>query len=138
MEKKKSGPELRRHARLDADYLIRYEAGSGMREVHVTNIKNISAGGAKFLVGEVLHEDQVIRLSILIPLLEKTVKTEASVLRFRRTRKKSIYSVAVRFIGISPDDQGVINAFVESLVREKDAPFVQKLSEMVKKNEAKS
>ncbi len=114
-EKKKKIENLRRHKRMDADYLIRYKAGEEGENPRITNIKNISAGGAKFLTGEILDESATVVVTVLIPPLEKSFQTQAKVLRVRRTRRKFIYSVAVRFVDISPQDQETLNQFVETL-----------------------
>lgn len=119
-EKKKKIEDLRRHRRLDADYLIRYQAGSEGENPRITNIKNLSAGGAKFLTGEILDESATVVVTILIPPLEKSFQTRARVLRVRRTRRKFIYSVAVRFTDISPEDQTALNRFVETLEEDAD------------------
>lgn len=131
-EKNKKSDNLRQHKRLDADYLIRYQAGEDGESPRITNIKNISAGGAKFLTGEVLNESSTVVVTVLIPLLEKSFQTHAKVLRVRRTRRKFIYSVAVRFTDISPQDQATLNRFVEAL-EEDDKKFLEELVVTVSK-----
>ncbi|HLD69673.1 MAG TPA: PilZ domain-containing protein [Candidatus Omnitrophota bacterium] len=115
MPKKSSGTEARRHKRLNADYLLKYETNEIGEGPKITNIKNISAGGMKFLTKEIIPETSSIQVNILIPPLEKSFQACASVLRVRRLKRRLIYSVAVRFTDIRQKDQDVLDEYVKSL-----------------------
>jgi len=110
-----SKENVRKHKRLNADYLLKYEAGGFGQNPQITNIKNISAGGMKFLTSEAIPETATLNVSVLIPPLEKSFMAHARVLRVRRLKKRLIYSVAVRFTDISKEDQSVLDDYVKSL-----------------------
>lgn len=112
---KRSGAEARLHQRLDVNYLLKYEAGASAKEPAITNIKNISAGGMKFLSREVIPETATINVNVLIPPLERSFQAQATVLRVRRLKKRLIYSVAVRFTDISQKDQKTLDEYVKAL-----------------------
>ncbi len=121
--KKFKATNSRRFKRLSADYLLKYEPGRKGDESKITNIKNISAGGAKFLTKEVLEEASTIRVSILVPPLEKSFQANARILRVRSLKSRFLYTVAVQFTDITPEDQTTLNTFIEDLSSDSAAGF---------------
>ena len=118
--KKNRFVNLRRYKRLSVDFLIKYETNSHT-EPRITNVKNLSAGGVKFLTRELIPEASILKVNLLVPPLEKIFHANAIVLRLRRLKKRLIYSVAVSFTNISAQDKEVINQFVENLSEAGDA-----------------
>lgn len=113
-----AGQNRRRHKRLDAHFLLKYETRTPGTSPRITNIKNISAGGAKFLTQESFPPSATIQVNILIPPLERSFPAKAKIIRVRRHKRKFIYSVAVEFTGIEPKDQEALNQFVETIKAE--------------------
>jgi c-di-GMP-binding flagellar brake protein YcgR len=111
----------RQYKRLNAVYLVKYQVRGAGDQPRLTNVKNISAGGLKFVAKEFLPQEAIIKLNILVPGLERTLEAAAQVLRVRRSREGFIYSVAVKFIEISSDDQWALNQFIEDLAKDKEA-----------------
>lgn len=124
MGHKKRASNSRQHKRINADFLLKYEQDEGKVEPRITNIKNVSAGGVKFLTREMLPENSSIYVNVLIPPLEKSFPARARILRVRRLRKRFIYSVAVRFTDINQNDQQSLNDFVETLAQDTETRFV--------------
>lgn len=113
----------RRYKRLNADYLLKYEPGQRGDQSRITNIKNLSAGGAKFITKDLLEESSTIRVSVLVPPLEQSFQANAKILRVRRLKSKFIYTVAVQFTDIKPEEQSILNTFIEDLSGDPTAGF---------------
>lgn len=113
--KKVQAGQPRQYKRLYTDYLVRYETDVSGEPPHITNIKNLSAGGLKFLTKEPLRENATIKVVLLIPSLERPFRAQGRIVRVRRLKKRMIYSVAITFTDISAVDREVINRYVEDL-----------------------
>lgn len=120
----------RKFQRLDADFLLKYEVG-GKGSPQITNIKNLSAGGLKFLSKEALPELANVKVELLIPPLEKAFQAMAKILRVRRLRKRLIYSIAVHFENLSAKEQEVLDQFVETVSTDDAVDFSIKKAQIV-------
>ncbi|MFZ5803121.1 MAG: PilZ domain-containing protein [Candidatus Omnitrophota bacterium] len=115
LRKKQQTKNTRAFKRLNAYYLLKYDASGNAQVSHLTNIKNISAGGAKFFSEKALREQDLLKLHVLIPPLEKSFHAEARILRVRKMKKYLHYSVAVCFVNIRPEDQKAVDDYIENL-----------------------
>ncbi|MDD5217324.1 MAG: PilZ domain-containing protein [Candidatus Omnitrophica bacterium] len=116
--KKARTDHARQYKRLYTDYLVRYETDASGEPPHITNIKNLSAGGLKFLTKEPLQENATIKVVLLIPSLERPFRAQGRIVRVRCLKKRMIYSVAITFTDISPTDRDVINRYIEELAED--------------------
>jgi len=121
MGQKYSAKNARQFKRLKAFYLVKYQVSGKGDAPRLTNVRDISAGGVKFLTEESLPEDASIKLSILVPTLQRTLEAKAKILRVSRGKEGITYSVAVKFTDISGEDKLALNQFVEDIARDKDA-----------------
>lgn len=116
--KKVKTKDQRQHKRLNAIYLVKYVTGRPNEPPKIRNIRDVSAGGVKFISDHELEAGSVIRVNVLVPPLVRSFSAQAKVLRVNRAHKKNlVYSVAVQFINISEEDKVVLNNFVESIMR---------------------
>ncbi len=115
--------DARRHKRVRLVYLVRYQV-SGKGEPRIANIRDISAGGLRFMASEKVPEASVLDLSVYLPPLGRAVEATAQVLRVRRAKKGLLYYVAVRFLELNHADCEAINEFAEDIARDKDARFL--------------
>ena len=121
MAKKTKIQNTRKHKRLQAYYLVKYLVKGGGDEPRITNVKDISAGGLKFLAKEFLPEEASLTVNVLIPPLKTPLEAKAKVLRVRKEKKGVTYSVAVRFTEISEHLKSSLNQFIETLAEDKQA-----------------
>lgn len=123
-KKKKSVTQnSRQHKRLKAAFLVKYQTGIMGEEARITNIKDISAGGARFLTREMLPASGKIKVNVLAQPLGRSFEAEARVLRMRRNKRTFIYSVAVQFTNISEKDKAQLNQFIESVANDAQTSF---------------
>lgn len=113
----------RRFKRFRADFLVKYHVDR-KGEAHVTNARDIGAGGLRFWADREIPESSVLSVSIYIPPLDKKVDALAQVRRVRKARNGLMFSVAVSFLELKKEDRDAINEFAESLSKEKGAEFL--------------
>lgn len=121
--KKFKAQNSRRHKRFHADFLVKYQIGD-KGEARITNARDISAGGLRFLTDEPVPESTLINVSVYLPPLERTVEALAQVLRTRKVKKGFFYYVAVQFLDLNQLDREAINEFAESLSHDEEASFL--------------
>ena len=117
---KKNFSDKRKHKRLKAAYLVKYETGYAGEAPRITNIRDISAGGMRFLTKDILSESAVIKLKVMAPPAGRVFDASARILRVRRANRNFVYSVAVNFVNISAKDREDLEIFIEDMARHED------------------
>lgn len=124
----------RRHKRLKADYLVKYQMPGSEEGPFVSNIKDISAGGVKFWTERALPEGALIQINVLLPPLDKELRALGRIVRVRSVKDAPMDYVAVNFIELDLDAQTALNDFIEytaTLAIAKDLidfhPFVKRV-----------
>ncbi len=112
--------DKRKHKRLKAAYLVKYETGRLGEDPRITNIHNISAGGIRFLTQDILPESSAIQLKVMAPPDGRSFDAEARILRVRRANRHFIYSVAVNFVNMAFKDRDALESFIEDVSRHED------------------
>ena len=113
----------RRYKRFRSDFLVKYVIDR-KGEAHVTNARDIGAGGLRFWTDREIPESSILSVSIYIPPLGRTVDAVAQVCRVRKAKGGMMLSVAVSFLDLKKEDREAINEFAESLSRDKGAEFL--------------
>ncbi len=121
----------RKHPRLNVSYLVKYEIKGHGEQPHITNIKDISKGGLRFLAHEPLPHNGMIKVNILVPPLERVLEANAQIVRVRRGKVGVLYYVAVSFLEMSQDDQEVIQQLVENVSKTGNADITINQAEVV-------
>lgn len=121
--KKFKARNSRRFKRFRADFLVKYHVDK-KGEAHVTNARDISAGGARFWSDRAIPESSVVNISIYVPPLGRAIEALAQVRRVTRIRKGLTFSVAVSFLDIKQQDREALNNFAETLSKEKGAELL--------------
>lgn len=114
-KKKVTAPNSRRFKRLRTEYLVKYQIPGAEGPAQVSNMKDLSAGGLKFWTETYIPEATLLRVSFIVPPLERTVETLSRVIRVRQAKNVPIYYIAVRFIEIPEDAKEALDVFIESL-----------------------
>jgi len=112
--------DKRKNKRLKAAFLVKYETGRVGESAKITNIRDISAGGMRFMTREILQESAVIKVKVMAPPDGRVFDADARILRVRRANRKFIYSVAVHFENISASDRAALDGFIEDAASHAD------------------
>ena len=117
---KKNFLDRRRNKRLKTAYLIKYETSRAGLAPRITNIRDISAGGMRFLTKDILAESSVIKVKVMAPPDGRVFDAEARILRVRRANRNFVYSAAVNFVNISAKDRDDLESFSEDMAQHED------------------
>lgn len=121
--KKGGGRDTRRFKRFRISYLVKYQI-NGKGEPRITNARDIGAGGLKFWTKEEIPASSLLKVSVFLPPLERTMEAEAKVLRVRKIKGQFVYSVAVSFLDVKEVDRAALQDFAETLSKDKDGRFL--------------
>ena len=121
--KRNRGRNTRRFKRFRISYLVKYQI-NGKGEPRITNARDIGAGGLKFWTKEEIPAASLLKVSVFLPPLERTMEAEARVLRVRRVKGQFVYSVAVSFMDVKGEDREALQDFAEALSKDKDGRFL--------------
>ena len=135
--KKVKTKDQRRFKRMRLSYLVKYQV-NGKGEPRITNARDISAGGIKFWTKEDIPESSLLKVTIFLPPLDRSVEALAQVLRIRRMKDQFIYYAAVSFLDIREEDREEISAFADSLSKDKSGRFLIDHANIVVRNPSKS
>lgn len=119
-QKKVKTKNSRRFKRIRAAYLVKYQV-NGKGEPRITNARDISAGGLRFWAEEKIPVSSVLKISVYLPPLARSVEGMAQVLRVRRSKEGFVYYVAVSFLDLNQKDREEISQFAEAISKDKDA-----------------
>ena len=112
--------DKRKNKRLKAAFLVKYETGRAGEPSRIMNIRDISAGGMRFMTKDILPESSVIKVKVMAPPDGRVFDADARILRVRRANRHFIYSVAVIFENISSSDREALNLFIEDAANHAD------------------
>lgn len=118
--KKHKIPNTRRFKRIHFAYLVKYQI-NGKGEPRITNARDISAGGMRFWATEQIPNNAVLKVSIFLPPLNRSVEALARVLRTRKSKEGVITYVAVNFLDLKEEDREALSEFAETLSKDQDA-----------------
>jgi len=112
--------DKRKNKRLKAAFLVKYETGREGEASRIMNIRDISAGGMRFMTRDILPESAVIKVKVMAPPDGRVFDADARILRVRRANRHFIYSVAVIFENISAKDREALDHFIEDAASHSD------------------
>jgi len=121
--KKIRARNVRRFKRFRADFLVKYHVDR-KGSAHITNARDISAGGVRFWTDRQIPESSVLEVSIYLPFLRRAVDALAQVRRVRRIKGGLLFNVAVSFLDIKQEDREAIAEFAEGLSKDEDAELL--------------
>ena len=137
MTMKEKAKNTRQYKRLHVAYLVKYQI-NGKGEPRITNAKDISAGGLRFWTTENIPQNSLLKVSIYLPPLERSVEGLAKVLRIRKSKEGLVYYVAVSFLELKQEDREALAQFAETLSKDKDAQLFMDHADLVIRKKGKS
>lgn len=117
-----SGPEKRKHDRLRSFFLVRYrrlDQGPHAEE-KITNVRNISEGGALVTTYETLPVSSTIHIRINLPGRETPVESYAKIMRcVKASETEEVYHVGICFLDLRDEDRLEISKHVELAINDR-------------------
>ena len=126
------GENHRQHDRLKGLFLVKYHSEEAGQEPKITNVRDISAGGLRFVTKELLNSGTAIKVSLLIPALNKSFDAKATILRVQKQKKGLYYSTALRFDDLSSTEEEVINSYIKQLALDQMSMSINEATVTVK------
>jgi len=133
--KKYKAENARRFKRLKADYLIKYQPSHAEGDPSISNIKDISANGLRFLTENFFPEGTALVVSVHIPPIDRTLTTTARVVRVRSAGSEGLYYMSVRYVDLFAEDQALLDDFIERLAKDRQASFMVDHAQNVKRQQ---
>ena len=124
----------RKFKRLKASYLIKYQIAGSTQEPFLANIKDLSAGGIRFWSDHFLQEGALLKFSLWVPPIERTLEGLIRIVRVRQAKGRMVYYMATRFLEIAAADQAALNNFIEKLAANPDTQDLIENESIVKRS----
>ncbi|MBI1883470.1 MAG: PilZ domain-containing protein [Chlamydiae bacterium] len=119
-EEKRS--HFRRYFSEEERYLIEYKvAGKFFAKKEVALTLNLSASGLLFRATHITPVNTLLKVSLQLPHLKKTIPLQARVARIEPTHKEGIYNIAIHYIQILDADRALIDKFCTEQVPKKNS-----------------
>jgi c-di-GMP-binding flagellar brake protein YcgR len=122
--------------RVRAFAIIKYSiTGDPAHSKTVVNPRNISAGGALFMVNKKLSKGTIMDIELYLPPLKDFFSIVASVVDSSRIDKSRKYWTRIKFTAIAQEDRRSISAYIEDLANDPEASrYLDKKGLMFKRN----
>ncbi len=134
--KKYKMKNTRQFKRLLVPYLVKFKVAGSQDDFSISNLKDISAGGAKFWTENPLSEETLLNVQLCIPPIDSEFETIARVVRVRQVQDSGIFYIAIRFLEIPEPAQKALNDFIEEVSENREAsryvdhkPIVQRIAQ---------
>ena len=124
MLQKYKASDARRHKRMMANYLIKFQEAGSAEAPFVANIKDISAGGVRFWTDQFFPEGTLLKISMLIPPIDLVMETIGKVVRVRLSQDGTYFYMGISFIEIRAHEQISLNEFIENLAKSRKSKFL--------------
>lgn len=116
--------DSRRHKRMTANYLIKFQEAGSQEDPFLANIKDLSAGGVRFWTEHFFPEGTLLNISMLIPPIDLVMSTLGKVVRVRLAQDGTFFYMGVSFIEIRAHEQIALNEFIENLSQSRKSRFL--------------
>ncbi len=92
-------------------------------EWNIVALKDLSAGGALFYYSKYLGLGSLLDLKIYLPKSMSTINCVGKVTRIEQFKPTSVFTIAIKFIGIGEQEEEAINTTVEEYLEYKIKNF---------------
>lgn len=112
-----SGPERRRHPRIDARFIVSYRILEEVNNVDITQTKNLSLGGMLLTTNRRFNLGTNLALEIRLPFDPNPIMIIAKVLDSREISKDLIYDTRLMFLAIDERHRNVVRETVDYYIK---------------------
>jgi hypothetical protein len=108
-----SGPEKRKHPRIEARFIVSYRILEDNDIVDVSQTKNLSLGGMLLTTNKKFSPSTHLAIEIRLPFDPNPIMLIAQVLESKEIIKDLIYDTRLQFLGVDEKHRNVINKTID-------------------------
>lgn len=118
----------RQYLRIPASWPIKWEEERTQAEMpRLTSTKDVSAGGVRVEVREMIPVGSRIRVEVHVPPLQRSIGAQAQVVRCLLVKGGS-FELGIRFVQIDPQDQAALNEAIRRFTNPQEIAKQEKRS----------
>lgn len=114
---KYTGPERRKHQRINARFMVSYRLLDEVNRVDATQTKNLCLGGMLLTTNKQFQPGTKLILEIRLPFYSNLVTIIAEVQESREITKDLIYDTRLSFLAIDEKHKSTINQTVDHYLK---------------------
>jgi len=112
-----SGPEKRKHPRVEGRFVVSYRILDEINNVDISQTKNLSLGGMLLTTNKQFERGTNLALEIRLPFDPNPIMLIARVLESREITKNLIYDTRLAFLAVDEKHRRVVNETVDYYLR---------------------
>jgi len=112
-----AGPERRRHARINARFIVSYRILEEVNNVDITQTKNLSLGGMLLTTNKKFTIGTNLALEIRLPFDPNPIMIIAKVMDSSEISKDLIYDTRLLFLAVDERHRNVIKETVDYYIK---------------------
>ena len=112
-----AGPERRKHARVNARFIVSYRILDEADNVDISQTKNLSLGGMLLTTNRQFGIGTNLALEIRLPFDPNPIMIIAKVLESREISKDLIYDTRLNFLAIDERHRNVVKETVDYYIK---------------------
>ncbi|MCM8795617.1 MAG: PilZ domain-containing protein [Candidatus Omnitrophica bacterium] len=112
-----TGPERRKHPRIDARFIVSYRIFDENDNIDISQTKNLSLGGMLLTTNRKFEEGTKLALEIRLPFDPNPIMLMAKVVESKEITKNLIYDTRLEFLAVDERHRDVIVQTVEFYLR---------------------
>ncbi len=110
-----SGPEKRKHQRIEASYSVSYKIKGATEEYNLSRSGNISQGGMVLMSYTSFPQGTILALIIRGPFSMKPVQVSGEVLESLEVVKQSVYKIRIKFLQLDEKQLTGLDQFIKRI-----------------------
>lgn len=112
-----SGPERRKHPRLDVSFVISYRVKEPPSNYDMSQSKNVSQGGMLITTNRKFEKGVHLAISVRFPFLPKKIEVWGEVVDSKEIAKNLLYETRIKFVGPQSDAFEKLGEFVKQRLK---------------------
>ncbi len=121
------GKERRKATRIDTEVDVLYDVLTGKgSKAQLSKSRNLSLGGINLALREKLFPGTVLKMQLNIPQSPQPIFVQGEIVwvkeishKFTNERKERFFATGIKFIQISPEDEGILRRFISQRIEDK-------------------
>ena len=113
------GEERRRHARMNANFVVSYRIKEIRDGYDLTQTKNVSQGGMLLTTNKFFEEDVYLAMTIRFPFVSQKIELTARVVSCKEIVKNLIYETRLQFLDLDESFFIKLGEFIENTLKKR-------------------
>jgi hypothetical protein len=114
---KYSGPEKRKHPRLEANFVVSYRIKEPGKGYDLSQTKNVSQGGMLLTTNKIFENGTYLSMNIRFPLVPQKIEVTGEVVDSREIVRDLIYETRIRFLDLDEDFFRDLGEFIKERLK---------------------